>query len=242
MAVGFAVFSHMLAAGDARVLSCYIHESHGFFECDHGRCEPLFQARFRLIGDGCRGRWITEQIESDVAAWILGEVDRRGLRVDGLLDIEFSLSPFRFVRAMPGEKWALEATLQEMKIGTVPGSPADLRETWDAKASEGRWAMVREQSIGWVWASVLLALLYVTGHRVWLAFRRSDGRRDPVALALAVQTLGLAFAWFAVSSAQAMWSNPLAPLGLVVLFGAALFIVELLLLTVKRLRGASQSA
>jgi hypothetical protein len=241
MAVGIAVFSHMLAAGDARALSCRIPDSHGFFECDHGRCEPLFQARFRLTGDGCRGRWITEPIESDVAAWILGEVDRRSLRVDGLLDVEFSLSTFRFARAMPGEEWVLEAYVQEMKIGTVPGSPAELRETWDAKASEGFWAMVRAESIGWAWALVLFALLYVTGRRVWSAFRRSEGRRDAVALALTVQALGLSFAWFAVSSAQAMWSDRLAPVGLVVLLGAALFIVELLALTVKRLRGASQS-
>lgn len=241
MAVGFAVLSHMLAARDARALSCHIPESHGFFECDHGRCEPLFQARFRLTGDACSGRWITEPIESDVAAWILGEVDRRGLRIDGLLDVEFSPSTFRFVRAMPSEEWVLDEYLQEMKISTVPGSPADLRETWNAKVSEGFWATARAKSVAWAWALALFALLYVTGRSVWSALRRDQGRRGAVALALTVQALGLSFAWFAVWNAQAMWSDRLAPVGLVVLLGAALFIVELLALAVKRLHGASQS-
>ena len=241
MAVGFAVLSHMLAARDARALSCHIPESHGFFECDHGRCEPLFQARFRLTGDACSGRSITEPIESDVAAWMLGEVDRRGLRIDGLLDVEFSPSTLRFVRAMPSEEWVLDEYLQEMKISTVPGSPADLRETWNAKVSEGFWATARAKSVAWAWALVLFALLYVTGRSVWSALRRDQGRRGAVALALTAQALGLSFAWFAVWNAQAMWSDRLAPVGLVVLLGAALFIVELLALAVKRLRGASQS-
>lgn len=241
MGVVVAVFSHVLSAGDARALSCHLPRAHGFFQCEDSRCEPLFQARFRLIGDGCRGRWITETMEADVAASLLSEVDRRELRVDGQLDVEFSLSSFGLVRAMPGEEWALEAYLQEMKINTVPGSPTELRETWDAKASDGLWTMVQAQSVGWAWAFALFAVLYLTACRVWSAFRRGEGRRGTLALALTVQALSLLFGWFAVRSAQLTWSNRLDAVGLVVLLGAALFVVELLALAVRRLRGALRS-
>lgn len=169
--VGAALLGTMVATMfpvRAEALSCLWPGQFYFFECEEGRCLPMFRTDF-TPSYGCAGRTVLESIEPWEFDLLGAEIDRRGLEPDGVLRVSVSGG-----RLFPPEH-ELERSLQlESATMTAVAEPAQaVRRSLKQKARAQLWAVVISRLPVW---TVFFALLLVCGLGARSVWRSATGQ------------------------------------------------------------------
>jgi hypothetical protein len=235
--VGAALLGTMVAIMlpvRAEALSCRWPQQFYFFECEEGRCLPMFRTDF-APSYGCAGRTVLESIEPWEFDTLSAEIDRRGLEPDGVLGVSVSGR-----RLFPPEH-ELEHSLQlELATMTAVAEPAQaVRRSWKQKARAQLWAVVILRLPVWTVFFVLLLVCGLGARSVWrtttgqTAVRGTKISRAIVPQAIVVAIGACAFLMLDDGYGVYLGLWPIALAGAIALL---LLVAELAAIGVKRVR------
>jgi hypothetical protein len=216
----------------AEALSCLRPEQFYFFECEEGRCLPMFRTDF-APSYGCAGRTVLESIEPWEFDALSAEIDRRGLEPDGVLGI--SVSGWRL---FPPEH-ELERSLQlESATMTAVAEPAQaVRRSWKQKARAQLWAVVISRLPVWAAFLFLVSVCGLAARSVWRnAIGHAVGGKRPISVAVGLQVVVAAVG----ACAFLMLDDPLGeylglwPIALAGAIALSLLVAELAAIGAKR--------
>jgi hypothetical protein len=171
-------------AVQALSIACSPMEDHYFFECSGGVCTPLFRA-MPVRENACDWRSVIEPIEQWASDALLAEADRRGIQMEGVLQVSIHHS----LVSPELEDWYW-TQIEGSRMTTRQDSPEAVSAEWEALAAQQLWAARKTKLAVWGLFTAILGMLFAAGRLVWLhGLREKRGRKLPVGLAIGVQFL-----------------------------------------------------